>query len=341
MEKRDFKQFDVVSDTSDHYFVRKNPRVGDCFSNSKRDAYKTIMREWKTLEEHLPESIYVRVYDRNIDLMRAVIIGAAGTPYHDALFFFDIAFPHDYPTHPPKVYYHSFGVRLNPNLYNNGTICLSLLNTWFGNDNERWDPTSSTVLQVLLSIQGLVLNERPFYNEPSNGTLRRFLPENKSNAYNEEVFSLTCSTTVHLIRKPPKHFEDFVRDHFRERAHDILSACDEYVNGRVRVGYYNCNISSMRRLGSSSRVKVTPDFEKWATDSYPKLIDTLQRFCGANVETPIIKTVELPKKPSERKKDNGIFKKAMAKIKQTFKWKNFGKKKKIISGTEESDDLRL
>ncbi|XLR08874.1 hypothetical protein HN51_063881 [Arachis hypogaea] len=38
------------------------------------------MKEWKILEEHLPDSIYVRVYESRIDLMRAVIVGAAGTP---------------------------------------------------------------------------------------------------------------------------------------------------------------------------------------------------------------------------------------------------------------------
>lgn len=36
-----------------------------------------------------------------MDLMRAVIIGAQGTPYHDGLFFFDIFFPNRYPDIPP------------------------------------------------------------------------------------------------------------------------------------------------------------------------------------------------------------------------------------------------
>jgi len=36
-----------------------------------------------------------------MDLMRAVIIGAEGTPYHDGLFFFDVYFPPGYPNGPP------------------------------------------------------------------------------------------------------------------------------------------------------------------------------------------------------------------------------------------------
>ncbi|KAK2369480.1 putative ubiquitin-conjugating enzyme E2 [Trifolium repens] len=37
-----------------------------------------------------------------MDLMRVVIIGAEGTPYHDGLFFFDVLFPSDYPNVPPR-----------------------------------------------------------------------------------------------------------------------------------------------------------------------------------------------------------------------------------------------
>jgi ubiquitin-conjugating enzyme E2 O len=38
-----------------------------------------------------------------MDLLRVVIIGPAGTPYHDGLFFFDVYFPPAYP-HVPPVY---------------------------------------------------------------------------------------------------------------------------------------------------------------------------------------------------------------------------------------------
>lgn len=47
------------------------------------------------------ETIFVRVYESRMDLLRAVIIGAEGTPYHDGLFFFDVFFPSNYPNVPP------------------------------------------------------------------------------------------------------------------------------------------------------------------------------------------------------------------------------------------------
>ena len=58
------------------------------------------------------------------------------------------------------------GVRFNPNLYACGKVCLSLLGTWAGGRGEGWIAGTSTMLQVVLSIQALILVETPYYNEP-------------------------------------------------------------------------------------------------------------------------------------------------------------------------------
>lgn len=166
--------------------------------------------------------------------MRAVIVGPAETPYHDGLFFFDIIFPSDYPSQPPvcdwwwctvlfhnhclaegldywywnamqDVHYHSGGLRLNPNLYACGKVCLSLLNTWSGSKNEKWCPRKSTMLQVLVSIQGLVLNAKPYFNEPGyEKSAGKPGGERKSLAYNENTFLLSCKTMLYTLRRPPK-----------------------------------------------------------------------------------------------------------------------------------------
>lgn len=38
-----------------------------------------------------------------MDLIRAVIIGASGTPYQDGLFFFDFHLPPEFPQVPPVI----------------------------------------------------------------------------------------------------------------------------------------------------------------------------------------------------------------------------------------------
>ncbi|KAK8464243.1 hypothetical protein PHAVU_011G157600 [Phaseolus vulgaris] len=225
---QNFKQFDTIENTSDHYFVNAS-----CSGTQiPQSCAKRIQEEWKSLEKDLPDSIFVRVYESRIDLLRAVIIGAEGTPYHDGLFFFDVFFPSTYPTVPPQVHYHSCGLRLNPNLYSCGKVCLSLLNTWTGNKYEKWIPDVSTILQVLVSIQGLILNSEPYYNEPGYGRLIGSR-EGTFNSlhYNENTFILSLRTMVYIMRRPPKNFEDFVAGQFCSRAHDILVACKAYMDG--------------------------------------------------------------------------------------------------------------
>lgn len=225
---KDFKRFDTVDDFSDHHYNR----VGYQGQQPPKTWTKKIQDEWKILEKDLPDKIYVRVYEARMDLLRAVIVGPAGTPYHDGLFVFDVLFPPTYPDIPPMVYYYSGGLRLNPNLYDCGKVCLSLLNTWNGKGNEKWMPKNSTMLQVLVSIQALILNAKPFFNEPGyEGMYAGAEGKSKSKSYNEDVFILSLKTMMYTLRRPPKHFEDFVAGHFRSRAHDILSACRAYMKG--------------------------------------------------------------------------------------------------------------
>ncbi|AES87057.2 ubiquitin-conjugating enzyme E2 [Medicago truncatula] len=189
------KRFDVIDTCSDHHF----------FNERKGYWAKKVQQEWSILEKNLPETIYVRVFEERMDLMRAAIVGASGTPYHDGLFFFDICFPPEYPNEPPMVHYISGGLRINPNLYESGKVCLSLLNTWSGTATEVWNPGASTVLQVLLSLQALVLNKKPYFNEAGcDQQIGRAEGEKNSVSYNENAFLLTCKSMLGLLRKPPE-----------------------------------------------------------------------------------------------------------------------------------------
>ncbi|XP_030539869.2 putative ubiquitin-conjugating enzyme E2 38 [Rhodamnia argentea] len=258
-----FQRFDVISDDSDHFYRDSSLPI-------PATTQKKIMKEWKLLEQHLPQSITVRAYEKRVGLLRAAIAGASDTPYHDGLYFFDISFTPHYPTQPPQVHYRSFGYRINPNLYVNGNVCLSLLNTWPGKrKSETWNPKESTVLQVLLSIQALVLNERPYYNEPGFGSFKPGSSgEKKSFAYNEEAFVLSCNSMLHLIKTPPRGFEALVAWHFRDRACPILQACEAYAHGRVRVGYFR---DGTPQQAPSSRVAVPKKFKESIESLYPRL----------------------------------------------------------------------
>lgn len=88
------------------------------------------------------------------DLYSVMIKGPAKTPYEDGLFFFDFQLSANYPKAPPVCHYISYcSDRLNPNLYEDGKVCVSLLGTWSGKGTEVWT-LNSTLLQVIVSIQG-------------------------------------------------------------------------------------------------------------------------------------------------------------------------------------------
>ncbi|KAI4967012.1 hypothetical protein ZWY2020_034445 [Hordeum vulgare] len=67
-----FQQFYTVEKFSDHHFANKS--VG------KPEWTKRIQHDWKLLEKDLPASIFVRVAEDRMDLLRAAIIGPKEHP---------------------------------------------------------------------------------------------------------------------------------------------------------------------------------------------------------------------------------------------------------------------
>ncbi|KAL9244843.1 hypothetical protein vseg_018564 [Gypsophila vaccaria] len=264
-----FKRFDTAKDPLDHFYLSVNTP-----SNSERKWLKKVQRDWTILQNNLPDGIFVRVYEDRMDLLRAVIVGAYGTPYQDGLFFFDFHLPPEYPDVPPSAHYHSGGWRINPNLYEEGKVCLSLLNTWTGRGNEVWDPQSSSILQVLVSLQGLVLNSKPYFNEAGYdkqvGTTEG---EKNSLSYNENTFLLNCKTIMYLIRKPPKDFEDLVNEHFRRRGYYILKACDAYMKGYLIGTLAKDALATNKSEANATSV----GFKLMLAKIVPKLISSLNK----------------------------------------------------------------
>jgi baculoviral IAP repeat-containing protein 6 len=134
-------------------------------TTSTRILYKELIEYQINLPISKISSVFVRAHGSRMDQLRVCITGPHGTPYSMGCFFFDLSLI-DYPHQPPRVLFlttHQKTVRFNPNLYECGKVCLSLLGTWHG---PGWVPNQSTLLQVLVSIQGLILVENPYFNEP-------------------------------------------------------------------------------------------------------------------------------------------------------------------------------
>ncbi|KAG8446092.1 hypothetical protein GDO86_013818 [Hymenochirus boettgeri] len=178
--------------------------------------FSTVRKEMALLATSLPDGIMVKTFEDRMDLFSAFIKGPTRTPYEDGLFLFDMQLPNIYPAVPPLFRYLSqCSGRLNPNLYDNGKVCVSLLGTWIGKGTERWTSKSS-LLQVLISIQGLILVNEPYYNEAGFDS-DRGLQEGYENSrcYNEMSLIRVVQSMTQLVRRPVEVFQLEVREHFQ------------------------------------------------------------------------------------------------------------------------------
>ena len=127
------------------------------------------------------------------------------------------------------MHYISHGLRANPNLYTCGKVCLSLLGTWQGKDDkgEAWTPGKSTLLQIFLSIQALVLTAEPYFNEPGWSGLQGSDEGTRNSAmYNEQVRLVCLRSCLALLRAPPAHVGDIIWGHYAAHGKAILAACE-------------------------------------------------------------------------------------------------------------------
>ncbi|KAF2429415.1 hypothetical protein EJ08DRAFT_688371 [Tothia fuscella] len=177
---------------------------------------KRIGKEHRILSSSLPDGIFVRTWESRLDLLRVLIIGPLDTPYEFAPFIIDLNIPPEYPHSPPLAYFYSWTKGqgpVNPNLYENGKICLSLLGTWHADEKgENWSPSRSTILQVLVSIMGLVLVKEPYYNEAGfevrAGLADAAVP---SQLYSERTYFRSRGFITHALTNEIGGFADVIQ----------------------------------------------------------------------------------------------------------------------------------
>ncbi|KAF6754275.1 hypothetical protein DFP72DRAFT_899833 [Ephemerocybe angulata] len=214
----------------EHYNFANDLRISQ---NSTRipKARTHFAKELAVMVTSLPPGIWVRVDEVRNDAIKVMIAGPQGTPYAGGLFEFDCFIPLEYPNKPPVMHNRTTGggtVRFNPNLYDSGKVCLSLLGTWSGSPEEQWT-SKSTLLQVLVSIQSMILNEAPWYNEPGHGQVN--LKSQQSISYNRDIASKTVRwAMVDWFKNEHRDgiWRDVIKSHFTLRKEKILQQIAEW-----------------------------------------------------------------------------------------------------------------
>jgi ubiquitin-protein ligase len=194
---------------------------------------RNVMKEYMSLAKDLPlsydTSIFVAYEESAINKLKFMIIGPKDTPYQDGCYTFDLLLPANYPSTHPQCHFLTTGhgrVRFNPNLYNAGKVCLSLLGTWSG---EAWT-ANSTILQLLISIQSLILIEEPYFNEP--GYTREYgtaTGTERSNSYNKNIRTQNINWgIIDVLKNPIPEFADIIKIHFKSKKDDIIKMAKEW-----------------------------------------------------------------------------------------------------------------
>ena len=184
------------------------------------------------------QGIFIEFNEENILKAKAMIIGPKDTIYDNAYLFFSIDFPQKYPYEPPIITYKSQNrIRIHPNIYVNGKVCLSILGTWSG---PSWT-SAMDIINVLITIQSL-LDNNPLQNEPGYENNKH-----NTNIYKNYNKIIQYNTINSLIINRLKIdlgeftlFRDVIHKHFKENKDEILLKIDKNIDMKeeVKIGIY-------------------------------------------------------------------------------------------------------
>jgi hypothetical protein len=138
-------------------------------------------------------------------------------------------------------------VRFNPNLYHCGKVCLSILGTYVGpatSQAEKWNQ-SSTLYQVLISIQSQILVENPIFNEP--GFQQYYKTERgdkETKIYNENIRLYTMKfAMLDLLTNKNSYpeFRNVINTHFKLKKNKIFETINKWgLDSKNKKEYITC-----------------------------------------------------------------------------------------------------
>jgi len=162
----------------------------------------------------------------------ACIVGPSDTLYFGGYYFYVFKFPTNYPHSPPVVSFitNTGNIRFHPNFYANKKVCVSIVNTWRG---EQWSGCQN-IRSVLMTFQSL-LDKQPLFHEPG---IRKehsdFIPYHQMVEYYN--YKYACLT---LLKEFTQHvtidsslvpdFKEFMIAAFRENKNRIREILTERV----------------------------------------------------------------------------------------------------------------
>jgi baculoviral IAP repeat-containing protein 6 len=98
--------------------------------------------------------------------------------------------------------------------------------------NTIFNPKNSTFLQVLVSIQSLILVDNPYFNEPGyEKTMNTTKGKIESDKYNEPLHVGTIKYAINdMIKNPPPSMVEVIKSHFGSKKDEIIEQTGKWLN---------------------------------------------------------------------------------------------------------------
>lgn len=217
----------------------------------KKETIQRLLKDVRQIIKNpLTEQGIYYIHDDS-DMMKgyAMIVGPSDTPYFGGFYFFEFKYPTDYPHSPPSVQYftNGGGIRFNPNLYRSGKVCISILNTWRG---DQWT-SCQTITSILLTLCTL-LSPDPLLNEPGVGKKH----EDMTNYTDIIEFSNIDIAVCDILTKKKEvyqpffdYFYPFIKEIFKKNYDYFIAFANKQITGKyknpivVKTDFYLMNVN--------------------------------------------------------------------------------------------------
>ena len=211
----------------------------------KKETIRRLVKDVREIIKNPLEEHGIYYFHNETDMLKgqAMVIGPKGTPYENGYYFFELDFPADYPHSPPKVtYFTNDGMtRFNPNLYKSGKVCISVLNTWRG---EQW--TACQTISSILLVLCTTLNNEPLLNEPGvRRDHRDYDSYQQIVTYKNFRIAIVEMLKGTMVKRQFPLFSEIINKNFVGNYNDIMKNLDtgQIENITLRTNLYNMTVS--------------------------------------------------------------------------------------------------
>jgi ubiquitin-conjugating enzyme E2 Z len=180
----------------------------------------------------------------------ACIVGPSDGVYFGGYYFFEFKFPTNYPHSPPIVSYLTISgnMRFHPNYYANKKVCMSIINSWRG---EQWTGCQS-IRTILVTFQS-ILDKEPLLHEPGikqqHNDFKAYHTMVEYKNYEFACMQLLTDLKSHVTIEYYSEFEEFMLRQFdknKDKIRETIETRSKTVaSQQYRISLYGCIICSV------------------------------------------------------------------------------------------------